>query len=124
MSVPVHLTTNAQNEIFGGVTYDIEGKVVPALQLKSSNTGVYFEPHILTWKDPTGQFAPHPMKGAFRWMLAEMSFQLTGANRVGKKHVANDGWPSGRWRMAAGVFKMIVSVRRICCNNELSGFSS
>ena len=63
MAVPVQLTTNVQNETFGGVTYHIEGELVPALHLELSNTGVYFEHHILLWKDPAVQIAMHPMKG-------------------------------------------------------------
>ena len=39
MAVPVQLTTNVQNETFGGVTYHIEGELVPALHLELSNTG-------------------------------------------------------------------------------------
>ena len=34
MAVPVQLTTNVQNETFGGVTYHIEGELVPALHLE------------------------------------------------------------------------------------------
>ena len=44
-----------QNETFGGVTYHIEGELVPALHLELSSTGVYFEHHILLWKDPAVQ---------------------------------------------------------------------
>jgi uncharacterized protein (AIM24 family) len=70
MAVPVQLTTNVQNETFGGVTYHIEGELVPALHIELSNTGVYFEHHILLWKDPAVMIALHPMKGAFKRMLA------------------------------------------------------
>jgi uncharacterized protein (AIM24 family) len=66
MAVPVQLTTNVQNETFGGVTYHIEGELVPALHLELSNTGVYFEHHILLWKDPAVVIALHPLKGAFK----------------------------------------------------------
>jgi hypothetical protein len=42
MAVPVQLTTNVQNETFGGVTYHIEGELAPALHLD--------RPCIITWK--------------------------------------------------------------------------
>ena len=34
MAVPVQLTTTAQDETFGGVTYHIEGELGPAPQLE------------------------------------------------------------------------------------------
>jgi uncharacterized protein (AIM24 family) len=52
MAVPTLLPTNTQNETFGGVTYHIQGELVPALQVELSNTGIYFEHHVLLWKDP------------------------------------------------------------------------
>ena len=36
MAIPVQLTTSVQNETFGGVTYHIEGELVPALQVELS----------------------------------------------------------------------------------------
>ena len=91
MAVPIQLTTSVQNETFGGVTYHIEGELVPALHLELSNTGVYFEHHILLWKDPAVQVALHPMKGAFRRMLAGMPFLLTGASGPGRIAFSRDG---------------------------------
>ncbi|MGA2028629.1 MAG: AIM24 family protein [Verrucomicrobiota bacterium] len=91
MAVPVQLTTNVQNETFGGVTYHIEGELVPALHLELSNTGVYFEHHILLWKDPAVMIALHPMKGAFKRMLAGMPFLLTGASGPGRIAFSRDG---------------------------------
>ena len=40
MAVPTLLPTTAQNEKFGGVTYHIEGELVPAVHIKLTNTGV------------------------------------------------------------------------------------
>jgi len=42
MAVPVQLTTNVQNETFGGVTYHIESELLPMLHIGLSNPGVYF----------------------------------------------------------------------------------
>ena len=91
MPVPVQLTTSVQNETFGGVTCHIEGELVPALHLELSNTGVYFEHHILLWKDPAVLIALRPMKGAFKRMLAGMPFLLTGANGPGRIAFSRDG---------------------------------
>jgi uncharacterized protein (AIM24 family) len=91
MAVPVLLPTSVQNETFGGVTYHIEGELVPALHLELSHTGVYFEHHILLWKDPAVQVELHPMKGAFKRMLAGMPFLLTGARGPGRIAFSRDG---------------------------------
>jgi len=90
MAVPVQLNTNIQDETFGGVTYHIEGELVPALQIELSNTGVYFEHHILLWKDPAVAVALRPMKGAFKRMLAGMPFLLTGATGPGRIAFSRD----------------------------------
>jgi uncharacterized protein (AIM24 family) len=91
MAVPVQLTTNVQNETFGGVTYHIEGELVPALHVELGSTGVYFEHHILLWKDPAVQVALRPMKGAFKRILAGMPFMLTGAKGPGRIAFSRDG---------------------------------
>jgi uncharacterized protein (AIM24 family) len=91
MAVPKLISTTAQNETFGGVTYHIEGELVPALQIELSATGVYFEHHILLWKDPAVEIALHPMKGAFKRMLAGMPFMLTGASGPGRIAFSRDG---------------------------------
>src|ERR1022692_317319 len=91
MAVPIQLPTTAQNETFGGVTYHIEGELVPALHLELSSTGVYFEHHILLWKDPAVQIELHPLKGAFKRMLAGMPFLLTGAKGPGRIAFSRDG---------------------------------
>jgi len=91
MPVPTLLQTAVQNETFGGVTYHIEGELVPALHLELGATGVYFEHHILLWKDPAVQVEIHPLKGAFKRMLAGMPFLLTGARGPGRIAFSRDG---------------------------------
>ena len=91
MAVPIQLTTNVQNETYGGVTYHIEGELVPALQVEMSHTGVYFEHHVLLWKDPAVQVGIRAMKGAFKRMLAGMPFLLTGAQGPGRIAFSRDG---------------------------------
>ena len=91
MAIPALLSTNVQNESFGGVTYHIEGELVPALHIELIATGVYFEHHILLWKDPAVQVALRPMKGAFKRVLAGMPFMLTGAKGPGRIAFSRDG---------------------------------
>lgn len=91
MPVPTLLKTKVQDETFGGVTYHIEGELVPALHLELSSMGVYFEHHILLWKDPSVEIGLHPLKGAFKRMLAGMPFLLTAASGPGRIAFSRDG---------------------------------
>jgi uncharacterized protein (AIM24 family) len=91
MAVPILLPTTARDEKFGGVTYHIEGELVPALHLELESTGIYFEHHILLWKDPAVQIQMRPLKGAFKRMLAGMPFLLTGASGPGRIACSRDG---------------------------------
>ncbi len=51
MTQPVLLTTNTQAESFAGITYHLDGELVPALTVElSGSASVYFEHHILLWK--------------------------------------------------------------------------
>jgi hypothetical protein len=53
--LPQLLPTSAAAETFGGVTYHIDGELVPVLTVDASARPVYFEHHILLWKHPTGR---------------------------------------------------------------------
>ena len=52
MPVPQILPTSVSNESFGGVTYHVEGELVPVLHIELGSVPVYFEHHVLLWKDP------------------------------------------------------------------------
>ena len=62
--LPQLLATQASAETFGGVTYHLDGELVPVLTVDVSRTPVYFEHHILLWKHPTVAIRLKPMKGA------------------------------------------------------------
>jgi uncharacterized protein (AIM24 family) len=88
---PIQLTTNVQNETFGGVTYHIEGELVPALHLELSNTGVYFEHHILLWKDPAVQDRAAPDERRVQADARRHAVLLTGASGPGRIAFSRDG---------------------------------
>ena len=92
MTPPTLLTTAVQAETFVGVTYHIEGELVPALtiDLNGSET-VYFEHHILLWKHPAVQINIRPMKGALKRMLAGMQVFVTEAVGQGQISFSRDG---------------------------------
>jgi len=91
MAVPILLPTAARDESFGGVTYHVEGELVPVLHVELSGVPVYFEHNILLWKDPVVNIGVKPMKGAFKRMLAGMPVFLTEATGHGRIAFSRDG---------------------------------
>lgn len=91
MAVPVLLDTVAKDETFGGVTYHIEGELVPVLQIELSSRAVYFEHHVLLWKDPSVQIALKPLKGAFKRAISGIPVLLTMASGPGRIGFSRDG---------------------------------
>ena len=61
MAVPKLLDTKIENENYAGVTYHIQGELVPVLHVEVSNIPVYFEHHILLWKDPAVNIEIKPL---------------------------------------------------------------
>ncbi len=61
MTAPVLLSTSAQQETFAGVTYHIDGELVPVLTVDIAHVPVYFEHHILLWKSPTVNIGIKPV---------------------------------------------------------------
>jgi uncharacterized protein (AIM24 family) len=91
MAVPVLLPTAARDETFAGVTYHIEGELVPVLQIEMTSVGVFFEHHVLLWKDPAVPVELHPLKGGVKRVLAGMPLLLTGARGPGRIAFSRDG---------------------------------
>jgi uncharacterized protein (AIM24 family) len=91
MAVPALLPTEARGETFGGVTYHIEGELVPVLQLELGNVPVYFEHHILLWKDPRVEITLKPLRGAMKRVLSGMPVFITQAQGPGRIAFSRDG---------------------------------
>jgi uncharacterized protein (AIM24 family) len=91
MPVPKLLDTSRQNETAGGVTYHIEGELVPVLHVELGSTPVYFEHHILLWKDPVVSIGIKSLKGAFKRVLAGMPVLMTEAKGPGRIAFSRDG---------------------------------
>ncbi len=92
MERPVLLATGAQNEKFAGVTYHIEGELVPALTVElSGNRSIYFEHHILLWKHPGVNIGVKQMKGALKRVIAGMQVFVTEASGSGQISFSRDG---------------------------------
>jgi uncharacterized protein (AIM24 family) len=88
---PVLKATTAQAESFAGVTYHVDGELVPVLTVELASTPVYFEHHILLWKDPHTQIGIKALAGAFKRMMAGMPIVMTEARGPGRIAFSRDG---------------------------------
>ena len=91
MPVPALLPTAARDETFAGVTYHIEGELVPVLHVEVKSANVYFEHHILLWKDPSVEIGIKSMQGAFKRILAGMPIFMTETQGHGRIAFSRDG---------------------------------
>ncbi len=91
MAVPIQLTTATRDETFGEVTYHIEGELVPVLQVELTSVPVYFEHHVLLWKDPNVQVGVKSLQGAFKRVLSGMPIFMTEATGPGRIGFSRDG---------------------------------
>jgi uncharacterized protein (AIM24 family) len=91
MAVPAQLPTGIRNEAYGGVTYHIEGELVPVLHVELGHVPVYFEHHILLWKDPAVQIGVKPLRGAFKRIMSGMPIFMTMASGPGRIAFSRDG---------------------------------
>lgn len=67
---PQILPTQIPEGSAAGVTYRIEGELVPVLHMRLDGTmPVYFEHHTLLWKYPTLQIGLHPLKKGLKRRL-------------------------------------------------------
>ncbi len=89
---PRLLPTAARSETFAGVSYQIDGELVPALTVAvTPGEPVYFEHHIMLWKHPSVAIRLRPMKGALKRMVAGMQVFITEATGEGRIAFSRDG---------------------------------
>lgn len=89
--LPRLLPTKAEGESYAGVTYHIDGELVPVLTVDVSKTPVFFEHHILLWKHSNVTIALKAMKGALKRMMAGMQIFVTEASGDGMIAFSRDG---------------------------------
>jgi uncharacterized protein (AIM24 family) len=90
MPVPRLLPTAASQQTIAGITYHIDGELVPVLQIELGDQPVYFEHHILLWKDPDVQIRVKALGGAFERFLAGMPIFMTEAHGPGRIAFSRD----------------------------------
>jgi uncharacterized protein (AIM24 family) len=88
---PVLKATSAQAETFAGVTYHLDGELVPVLTVEVSGVPVFFEHHVLLWKDTRTEITIKPLGGAFKRVLSGMPVFMTEAHGPGRIAFSRDG---------------------------------
>lgn len=91
MAFPKPVPTVVHDESFAGVTYHITGELVPVLTIDLKGTSVFFEHHILLWKDTAVNIGVKVVKGAFKRMIAGMQVFMTEASGTGHIAFSRDG---------------------------------
>jgi uncharacterized protein (AIM24 family) len=91
MPIPALLPIAARDESFGGVTYHIEGELVPSLHVQLAGVSVYFEHHILLWKEPNVAIGIKALAGGFKRVMAGMPIFMTEARGPGHIAFSRDG---------------------------------
>ncbi|MFZ0006048.1 MAG: AIM24 family protein [Methanoregula sp.] len=92
MDRPKLLSTSAVAENYAGYTYHLDGELVPALTVElKPGQSIFFEHHILLWKDTGIVISVRPMKGAMKRMIAGMQIFVTDATGPGQIAFSRDG---------------------------------
>ncbi len=91
-SPPQILPTQIPEGQAPGVSYRIEGELVPVVHMAlSGEVPVYFEHHVLLWKYPTMQIGLHPLKkGLKRRVFGGMPLLLCEAQSAGEIAFSRD----------------------------------
>ncbi|HUW40212.1 MAG TPA: AIM24 family protein [Rectinemataceae bacterium] len=92
MDRPEPLPASSRSETFAGLSYHLEGELVPVLTVDlNGGTTVYFEHHILLWKHIGVNVGVRSMKGLAKRMLAGIQIFITEASGHGQIAFSRDG---------------------------------
>jgi uncharacterized protein (AIM24 family) len=91
MNHPLPLRADVGPTTFGSLSYQIAGELVPVLDIELGNERIYFEHHILLWKDPAVAVGVKTLKGAFKRLIAGMAIFMTEAHGRGRIAFSRDG---------------------------------
>ena len=88
---PVLLPTKIDEGQAPGIAYRVEGELVPVLHVRlDGSVRLYFEHHVVLWKDPGLQIGIHQMKGAFKRVIAGMPVFMTETESPGEIAFSRD----------------------------------
>ena len=89
---PTPLPTQLEDATAAGYTFHLSGELVPVLtvELQPGQT-LFFEHHILLWKEPSLGISVRPLAGMLKRMIAGMQVLVTEARGPGQIAVSRDG---------------------------------
>jgi len=88
---PQILPTEVPDGAAPGLRYRIQGELVPVLHATlDGSVPIYFEHHVVLWKDPGLQIGIKAMKGTFKRIVAGMQIFMTEANGPGEIAFSRD----------------------------------
>lgn len=88
---PKLLATQVEDGQAPGIGYRIDGELVPVLHIRlNGQMPVYFEHHVILWKDPALNIGMHPMRGAFKRLVAGMPIFMTETQGPGEVAFSRD----------------------------------
>ncbi len=91
-TLPAILPTKVDQGQAQGIRFRVEGELVPVLTMElDGSMPVYFEHHVVLWKNPGLDIGLHPMKGAFKRVVAGMNIFMTAARGPGQIAFSRDG---------------------------------
>ena len=89
---PQILPTKVDDGVAPGIRYRIEGELVPVLHVTlDGSVPVFFEHHVVLWKDPPLSIGMRAVHGAFKRMVAGMQIFMTEAHGPGEIAFSRDG---------------------------------
>ena len=91
MARPKLRQSAVRDECFAGVTYHIEGELVPVLRITLENTAIFFEHHVLLWKSPATRIGAKPVRGLIKRAITGMPILLASATGPGEIAFSRDG---------------------------------
>ncbi len=92
MTDPRLLPTSLSNELFAGYTYHLDGELVPVLTINlNPEQKIFFEHHIMLWKNTSVTIGMHRLKGSFKRVFAGMPILMTEATGPGHIAFSRDG---------------------------------
>ena len=76
---------------FSSSTCQVEGEIVPVAEINlGSGDSIFFEHHVMLWKDEAVPLSIMPMKGGIKRALAGMPFLISVANGPGRIAFSRD----------------------------------
>jgi len=90
-TAPTLLPTSVEDGQGPGVAYRIDGELVPVLHVRmTGQVPIYFEHHVILWKDPGMTIGMHAMRGAFKRLVAGMPIFMTECQSPGEVAFSRD----------------------------------